>query len=348
MYGNMYNQNNNQQMNMNPMMNMNMNSMGMGFAQNNGVTFNNVAPAKTSSSTPEEMAIIKANKRQEFTVTPEEMAIFQWDLRDGQALAVEIVDPGAERVRTKYTNTEFNIVMQPKEVLEAYLDGIKNFVYTTALMDTIDNPEVLKQVLGAFGVVNKLLPIAYENGKKGYDRTYAQMQQMCNASGYQGTFGGNNVWNGTIGSVPQFIVNDSGMVNQAAMQQQQMLQQAVQMGMQQGQQQMLQQMQNGMMNNMNMMNNNMGMGMMNNMNNGMNNVPMVSGGTMMGGNAFTVGGVPQMTTPQQNQQTPQMNNTVPQIPQPGTLNVNSAATQSVQGTANPSIGGTATTAKVTI
>ena len=345
MFTNIFNQNqpnNNMQM---PPFNNQFNSM------NNGLSFNNVAPAKQSSSTAEEMAIIKANKRQEFTVTPEEMAIYSWDLRDGQNLAVEIVDPATERVRTKYTNTEFNIVMQPREVLEEYLEGIKNFVFTTALMDTIDNADVLKQVLGAFGVVNKLLPIAYENGKKGYERTVNQLQNMCNASGYQGTFGGQNIWNGTIGAVPNFIVNDSGMANPQAMQQQAMLQQAAQYGAQMAQQNMMQQMNNmmnngGMMNNMNM--NGMNNGMMNNMgmnNMGMNN-PMPTGGTMMGNNAFTIGGAPQQmpTTPQM--QTPQMNQ-VPTIPTPGSLNVNSAATQSVQGTANPSIGST-NTAKVTI
>lgn len=335
MFTNIFNQNqpnNNMQMPFNNQFN----------SMNNGLSFNNVAPAKQSSSTAEEMAIIKANKRQEFTVTPEEMAIYSWDLRDGQNLAVEIVDPATERVRTKYTNTEFNIVMQPREVLEEYLEGIKNFVFTTALMDTIDNADVLKQVLGAFGVVNKLLPIAYENGKKGYERTVNQLQNMCNASGYQGTFGGQNIWNGTIGAVPNFIVNDSGIANPQAMQQQAMLQQAAQYGAQMAQQQMMQNMNNMM--NMNGMNN----GMMNNMgmnNMGMNN-PMPTGGTMMGNNAFTIGGAPQQmsTTPQM--QTPQMNQ-VPTIPTPGSLSVNSAATQSVQGTANPSIGST-NTAKVTI
>lgn len=346
MFSNIFNQNN-QNQNMQMPFNNQFNSM------NNGLSFNNVAPAKQSSSTAEEMAIIKANKRQEFTVTPEEMAIYSWDLRDGQNLAVEIVDPATERVRTKYTNTEFNIVMQPREVLEEYLEGIKNFVFTTALMDTIDNADVLKQVLGAFGVVNKLLPIAYENGKKGYERTVNQLQNMCNASGYQGTFGGQNIWNGTIGAVPNFIVNDSGMANPQAAQYQAMMQQAAQYGAQMAQQQMMQNMNNmmngGMMNNnMNMGMNNMGMnnGMMNNMGIGMNN-PMPTGGTMMGGNAFTIGGAPQQmpTATPQMQQTPQMNQ-VPTIPTPGSLNVNSA-TQSVQGTANPSIGST-NTAKVTI
>ena len=97
------------------------------------------------------------------------------------------------------------------------------------------------------------------------------------------------------------------------------------------------------MNNMNMGMNNMNM---NNMNMGMNS-PMPTGGTMMGNNAFTIGGGPQqMPTQTPQMQTPQMNQ-IPSIPTPGSLNVNSAATQSVQGTANPSIGST-NTAKVTI
>ena len=87
-----------------------------GFNQNNGLNFGNVAPAKTTSSTPEELALIKAKKADNFTMTDSEMAVANWDFREGQQLALEIVDPATERVRVKYTNEEFNIVMQPPEV----------------------------------------------------------------------------------------------------------------------------------------------------------------------------------------------------------------------------------------
>ena len=322
------------------------NMFGAAFAQNNGLNFNNVAPAKTSSSTQEEMAIIKANKKSDFNVSPEELAKYSWDYRDGQTLAIEVIDPNTDKVRAKYTGDEFYLVIQPKEVLDEYLRGINNFAKTTAVMNTTSDPSVLKQVLGAVGVITKLLPMAYEEGKKNYNALTQQMQNMMSNQGYQGNFGGQAMFNGAIGAVPNYIINDGGMMVNQPNQQMAMLQQAAAMGAQAAQQQMAQNFQN-MANNGMFMNNGM-MGAM-----GMG-APMPTGGTMMGTgvNPFMQGGVAQQmpTATTTTATTPQLN--IPNIPMPGTLNVNAttstqAATTSTQGTANPGIG-TVTAGTVTV
>lgn len=303
-----------------------------GFNQNNGLNFGNVAPAKTTSSTPEELALIKAKKADNFTMTDSEMAIANWDFREGQQLALEIVDPATERVKVKYTNEEFNIVMQPVEVLKEYLNGLRNFLYTTKVTDTTDNPEVLKQLFGAYGIIDKLLPVAYENGQKNYQTLSNQMSQMMSAQGYQGTWGGQPMFNGAIGAVPNYFVPDGSTMgnfnnfqnypqqngmNPAMMQQ--MLQQAAAMGAQSAQQQML----NAATNNAAM--NGMGMG-----------TPMPTGGTMMGNNPFVMGGQPQqMPNAMGTATTPSINS----IPMPG-----APVTPSM--TNNPSMGTTTASTKV--
>lgn len=301
-----------------------------GFNQNNGLNFGNVAPAKTTSSTPEELALIKAKKEDNFTMSNTEIAIANWDFREGQQLALEIVDPATERVRVKYTNEEFNIVMQPTEVLREYLNGLKNFLYTTKVTDTTDNPEVLKQLFGAFGVLDKLLPIAYENGQKNYQTLSNQMSQMMSAQGYQGSWGGQQMFNGAIGAVPNYFVpcgntmgnfnnfqnSQQGMdMNNPAMMQQ-MLQQAAAMGAQSAQQQMLNAATNATM-----------------------GTPMPTGGTMMGGaNPFVMGGQPQQMPSATPTMTPPLNS----IPMPG-------APVTPSGTANPSMGtGTTSTATANV
>lgn len=300
-----------------------------GFNQNNGLNFGNVAPAKTTSSTPEELALIKAKKANNFTMTDSEMAVANWDFREGQQLALEIVDPATELVRVKYTNEEFNIVMQPVEVLKEYLKGLKNFLYTTKVTDSIDPPDVLKQLFGAFGIIDKLLPIAYENGQKNYQALSNQMSQMMSAQGYQGTWGGQPMFNGAIGAVPNYFVPDgstmgnfnfpnvqqqNGGINPAMMQQ--MLQQAAAMGAQSAQQQMLNSVTNAAM-----------------------GTPMPTGGTMMGANPFVMGGQPQqMPTATPTITTPPINS----IPMPG-----APVATTPSGTPNPSMGtGTSATANV--
>lgn len=296
------------------------------FPQNNGLNFGNVTPAKTSSSTPEEMALIKSKKGTNFKLDDTELAVAGWDFRDGQNLAIEIIDPSTDRVRVKYTNEEFNIVMAPVDALKEYLVGLKNFVYTAKLTDTSDDQATLKELFTAFGIIDKLLPQAYENGQKNYQTLTNQMTQMMNAQGYQGTWGGQPMFNGAIGAVPNYYINEGYNGYQQPQQQvnpqmmQQMLQQAAAMGANAAQQQM--------------------MNAATNFNNNMMNMgsPMPTGGTIMG-NAFVQGGQPQQmpqqmvpNQPQATPVTPQLNN----IPMPG------APVQPKSGTPNPSMGSTTT------
>ena len=53
----------------------NFNPMVNSFGQNNGLNFGNVAPAKTTTSTPEELSLIKQKKANNFTMTEQEMAV---------------------------------------------------------------------------------------------------------------------------------------------------------------------------------------------------------------------------------------------------------------------------------
>lgn len=301
------------------------------FPQNNGLAFGNVPNTKQSTSTPEEMAIIKANKSEAFTVSPEEMAKFTWDLRDGSTLALEIVDPTTDRVRIKYTNEEFNIVSEPVESLKTCLDIVDNFVKTTAVLNTTDSGEAVKELLGSWGVVKKLLPIGYSNGLKNYGSLTQSLQNQLMTQGYQGVWGG-NPYNGAIGSVPNYEVNQNpynmfqgGMMSpqnfayqQAAMMQQNMMQNPMQAAMMQ---------QNPYM------------------------TPQINGGTML--NAFTQGGVPQVvgnaTTPVVTPPTPAGTTTPPTpataVPQISMANIpqpNATAAVPGQGTPNPSIGATNT------
>lgn len=295
----------------------NFNPMVNSFGQNNGLNFGNVAPAKTTTSTPEELSLIKQKKANNFTMTEQEMAVASWDFREGQQLALEIVDPATERVRIKYTGEEFNIVMQPVEVLKEYLVGLRNFMYTTKITNTTDDGEVLKQLFGAFGIINKLLPIAYEDGQKNYQALNNQISQALNAQGYQGTWGGQPMFNGAIGAMPNYFVSDGSTMGNFQNQQngmnpammQQMLQQAAAMGAQNAQQQML------------------------NAANAAMGTPMPTGGTVMA-NPFVMGGQPQQMpgTGTPATVTPSLNS----IPMPGTPS----------GTPNPSMGTTVATANV--
>lgn len=315
-----------------------------GFAQNNGLNFGNVAPAKASTSTSDELALIKSQKQNNFMLTPQEQAIAGWDLREGTNVAIEIVDPSTERVRVKYTGEEFNIVMQPVETLKEYLRGLRNFVMTTKLTDTTDPGTVLKELFQAFGIIEKLLPQAYENGQKNYSNLMNQMNQMMSAGGYQGNWGGQQMFNGAIGSVPNYFVPDGstmgafgqqnnvfGQQQQTQQYTQQQLQQLLQNAAAVGAQNAQQQMANAALN---MGNNIMGAGNamapMGNM-----GTPMPTGGTMLNNNPFVQGGQPQQQQQQMNQQqaTPNLLNS---IPAPGTP-VNQSQTP------NPSIGGGTTT-----
>ena len=296
-----------------------------GFAQNNGLNFGNVVPAKTSTSTAEEMSLIKSNKKSNFSISDEELAIYGWDLREGTNLAIEIIDPATERVRVKYTGDEFNIVMQPVEVLKKLLKILKDFSMTARLTDTSSPREESKQLNTAFGIVEKLLPQSYVNGQKNYQQLCNMMQNQMTSQGFQGTWN-NGMFNGTIGGVANYVVPDGSTMG--AFQQNNMMNgmtnpQVMQMAQQIAQQMVAQQ----------QMANNNAIGMPT-----MPVTPTVNGGTMMGNNPFVQGGQPQMTSPT----TPNLNS-IPMPPIPG-------APVTPTATPNPSIGSTAanTTTTVTI
>ena len=287
-------------------------AMPNNFAQNNGLNFNNVQKPKQCNVNEEEMAMIRSTTKNSMSVSDEELAEFKWNLRDPNGnLALEIVDPKTERMRVKWTGQEFNLIMQPVQVLIEYLEGLRNFVMTVKVTNTSDDQSIMDEIFKAFGIVNKLLPIAYENGQKNYETLNKQISNMMTAQGYQGSWG-NGMYNGSIGAVPNYYIPSNpgfGYQQQMQMNPQQLQQQ---MMMQNAQQQM-------MMQNAQQFNNPMQqMG-----------APMQSGGTMLNNNAFVQNGQPQVQP--QMQQTPVMNS----VPMPG-------VPVTPSGTQNPSMGTTTT------
>ena len=257
-------------------------AMPNNFAQNNGLNFNNVQKPKQCNVNEEEMAMIRSTTKNSMSVSDEELAEFKWNLRDPNGnLALEIVDPKTERMRVKWTGQEFNLIMQPVQVLIEYLEGLRNFVMTVKVTNTSDDQSIMDEIFKAFGIVNKLLPIAYENGQKNYETLNKQISNMMTAQGYQGSWG-NGMYNGSIGAVPNYYIpSNPGFGYQQQMQmnpQQQMMMQNAQ------------QFNNPMQQ----------MG-----------VPMQSGGTMLNNNAFVQNGQRQVQP--QMQQTPVMNS----VPMPG-------------------------------
>lgn len=287
-------------------------AMPNNFAQNNGLNFNNVQKPKQCNVNEEEMAMIRSTTKNSMSVSDEELAEFKWNLRDPNGnLALEIVDPKTERMRVKWTGQEFNLIMQPVQVLIEYLEGLRNFVMTVKVTNTSDDQSIMDEIFKAFGIVNKLLPIAYENGQKNYETLNKQISSMMTAQGYQGSWG-NGMYNGSIGAVPNYYIPS----NPGFGYQQQMMQMNPQQQMQMMQNAQQQQM---MMQNAQQFNNPMQqMG-----------APMQSGGTMLNNNAFVQNGQPQVQL--QMQQTPVMNS----VPMPG-------VPVTPSGTQNPSMGTTTT------
>lgn len=287
-------------------------AMPNNFAQNNGLNFNNVQKPKQCNVNEEEMAMIRSTTKNSMSVSDEELAEFKWNLRDPNGnLALEIVDPKTERMRVKWTGQEFNLIMQPVQVLIEYLEGLRNFVMTVKVTNTSDDQSIMDEIFKAFGIVNKLLPIAYENGQKNYETLNKQISNMMTAQGYQGSWG-NGMYNGSIGAVPNYYIPS----NPGFGYQQQMMQMNPQQQMQMMQNAQQQQM---MMQNAQQFNNPMQqMG-----------APMQSGGTMLNNNAFVQNGQPQVQP--QMQQTPVMNS----VPMPG-------VPVTPSGTQNPSMGTTTT------
>lgn len=287
-------------------------AMPNNFAQNNGLNFNNVQKPKQCNVNEEEMAMIRSTTKNSMSVSDEELAEFKWNLRDPNGnLALEIVDPKTERMRVKWTGQEFNLIMQPVQVLIEYLEGLRNFVMTVKVTNTSDDQSIMDEIFKAFGIVNKLLPIAYENGQKNYETLNKQISSMMTAQGYQGSWG-NGMYNGSIGAIPNYYIPS----NPGFGYQQQMMQMNPQQQMQMMQNAQQQQM---MMQNAQQFNNPMQqMG-----------APMQSGGTMLNNNAFVQNGQPQVQP--QMQQTPVMNS----VPMPG-------VPVTPSGTQNPSMGTTTT------
>ena len=287
-------------------------AMPNNFAQNNGLNFNNVQKPKQCNVNEEEMAMIRSTTKNYMSVSDEELAEFKWNLRDPNGnLALEIVDPKTERMRVKWTGQEFNLIMQPVQVLIEYLEGLRNFVMTVKVTNTSDDQSIMDEIFKAFGIVNKLLPIAYENGQKNYETLNKQISSMMTAQGYQGSWG-NGMYNGSIGAVPNYYIPS----NPGFGYQQQMMQMNPQQQMQMMQNAQQQQM---MMQNAQQFNNPMQqMG-----------APMQSGGTMLNNNAFVQNGQPQVQP--QMQQTPVMKS----VPMPG-------VPVTPSGTQNPSMGTTTT------
>ena len=116
-----------------------------GFAVQSGLTFNNVTPAKSTSSTPEEMEIIKSKGGSNCEFTINDSAMAGWDYRDGTNLCIELVDAQTDRVRAKYTGEEFNITLVEDVVVKKLLEMLKDVVSTTKLLNTSLDKDVSKQ-----------------------------------------------------------------------------------------------------------------------------------------------------------------------------------------------------------
>lgn len=181
-----------------------------GFAVQSGLAFNNVAPAKSTSSTQEELNIIKSKGGSNFEFNMNDSAVAGWDFRDGTQLCIELVDAQTDRVRAKWTGEEFNIVMVEDVIVQKILDMLKNIVDTTKLLNTSLDKDVSKQLYIAAGILLKLLPTAYSNGRKNYNNVINQARQQIGGVGYQGQFGQNNMmFAGQFGQAPNYFVNDS-------------------------------------------------------------------------------------------------------------------------------------------
>lgn len=262
-----------------------------GFAVQSGVAFNTVTPAKSTSSTVEELNIVKSSGGGNFEFNPKDSAIAGWDFRDGTQLCIELIDAQTDRVRAKWTNEEFNIVLVEDVIVNQILDMLKNIVNTTKLLNTSLDKDVSKQIYVAAGVLMKLLPTAYSNGRKNYNTVINQARQQVGVIGYQGGFGQNGMmFAGQYGQAPNYFVNDSSgapmptfmpnyggqpTIDPNTVAQAAAILQAAQMG----------------------------------------TPTQPNGGTMMGGNPFVQGGQPQQIPNQQ--VVPQVNN-APSVPFPGT------------------------------
>jgi len=186
--------------------------------------------------------------------------------------------------------------------VQVIMDMLRDLVDTTKLLNVSLPKETSKQLYIASGVVRKLLPQAYENGKKNYNTVIDQARRQVANVGYNGGMYP-TMFGGQYGMAPNYIMSDQ---NQAAPQ------------MMYGQPNMMGQPQM-MYGQPNMMGQPMMYGQPQMMGMGIPTAPV--GGTMMGQNPFVQNGEPQAV--------PQM--TGPVVPPPGV--------PQVPTTPNPSMGG---------
>lgn len=177
---------------------------------NNGVVFNQVQQPRKSSTPPEGIEKLKRMGSTEFKFDEFDELKAGWDFRDTDGtIKLEIIDPETDFVRCNITGEEFHILFRSKETVVYLLDMLKDIVSTTKLCNSSQQPEMLRQIYVAFGVLEKLLPIAYESGIKNFDSIKKQLNNMITGVGYQGNFGSPYMYNGMYGSQPNYYINDT-------------------------------------------------------------------------------------------------------------------------------------------
>lgn len=182
-----------------------------GFINQGGNTFNPMTSAIRSSTSDEDLAKIRQlGGAVAFDFTEEERLRAAWDFRDGTTLALELLDPQTQRVRAKYTGEEFNLVLVDDVVVEEALDLIHNIVCSTKVLNERLSQEKSKEMYTAFGVLNKMLPIAYKEGRKNYNNIFNTSKNQVGNNGYLG-YNGLNAYNGMYGQVPNFIMNNGSV-----------------------------------------------------------------------------------------------------------------------------------------
>ena len=289
---------------------------------NNGLAFAPVQQAIHTACTDEELAKIRQlGGNVTFDMTEEDILRAKWDFRDGTNLAIELIDPKTQRVRVKYTGEEFNLVIVDDATIKEFTEIGDNIVGTTKITNTNLDPVKSQQLYAAWGIVRKLLPIAYKSGKKALNGALNQAKSQTTNTGYMGQNGMNQyMFGGMYGQAPRYVVNDGSTPPQMNYQYQAPQVPGPQYQVGYGYQQPMDpntwipQAQPQMM---------------------PSGTPMPVGGTMMN-NPFTQGGVPQQMPGVQ--APPQVGQPVaqPSVPVPGTP----VAQPQVQPTANPSIGAT--------
>lgn len=213
---------------------------------NGGVTFNQPVTARKSYSSDEDMALIKRKTPDTYMLTPEEAAIAKWDFRDGTQIALEVVDPTEDIVRSKYTNEEWKFMtFDDPATIGILTNTIMETVNTVKLLNNGSVPADVTQTMGqAAAILNKGLERAYRSVSKNNDNVFNAVQNQVNMNGYNNYNVG--MFNG-YSTAPKFFAPISGNPNQmpAEIQNYQaQLTAAYQAGQQNTQQNIMAQMQN--------------------------------------------------------------------------------------------------------